>query len=160
MASIFDAARYILEQRGRMSTMKLHKLLYYAQAWSLAWDEVPLFGEDFEAWVNGPVCKILYKKYKGRFDLYPEDVTLGDSSKLSEDQKEVIDLVLGHYGSYDAQFLSQLTHIEAPWKDARAGYAPREKCHIIIHKDSMARYYSGLLEESPAEEAATSAEGS
>ncbi|CUP62134.1 Uncharacterized phage-associated protein [Anaerostipes hadrus] len=43
MANVFDAAKYILERLGEMSTMKLQKLCYYAQAWSLVWDDVPLF---------------------------------------------------------------------------------------------------------------------
>lgn len=35
--------------------------MYYAQAWSLVWDEKPLFPERIEAWVNGPVlnCMII-----------------------------------------------------------------------------------------------------
>lgn len=37
MATVFDTAKYILEKRGAMSTMKLQKLCYYAQAWSLVW---------------------------------------------------------------------------------------------------------------------------
>ena len=49
MANIFDVARYILEVKGSMSTMKLQKLCYYCQAWSLVWDDSPLFDEDFEA---------------------------------------------------------------------------------------------------------------
>ena len=34
MASVFDAAAYILEKKGEMTTLKLQKLVYYAQAWS------------------------------------------------------------------------------------------------------------------------------
>ena len=55
MATVFDAAKFILERKGQMSTMKLQKLCYYAQVWSLVWDDYPLFDEDFEAWANGPV---------------------------------------------------------------------------------------------------------
>ncbi|MCH7691617.1 MAG: DUF4065 domain-containing protein, partial [candidate division Zixibacteria bacterium] len=53
--SVFDVAKYILSKLGGVSAMKLHKLLYYAQAWSLVWDERPLFQERIEAWVSGPV---------------------------------------------------------------------------------------------------------
>ena len=52
--TVFDIAKYILHQRGRMSTMKLQKLCYYAQAWSLVWDDTPLFDEDFSAWRKRP----------------------------------------------------------------------------------------------------------
>ena len=60
MANVFDTAKYILEQKGDMFTMKLQKLCYYSQAWGLVWDDEPLFDEDFEAWVNGPVCPELF----------------------------------------------------------------------------------------------------
>lgn len=32
MANVFDVAAYILEKEGEMTTMKLQKLCYYAQA--------------------------------------------------------------------------------------------------------------------------------
>ena len=56
MANVFDAAAYILEKQGAMTAMMLQKLVYYAQAWSLVWDQRPLFGNKIEAWANGPVC--------------------------------------------------------------------------------------------------------
>ena len=67
--TVFDIAKYILHQRGQMSTMKLQKLCYYAQAWSLVWDDTPLFDEDFSAWRNGPVCEPLFYATKGMFSV-------------------------------------------------------------------------------------------
>lgn len=64
MTNIFDVAKYILEKSGSMSTMKLQKLCYYSQAWSLVWDDKSLFPEDFEAWANCPVCPKLFAKTK------------------------------------------------------------------------------------------------
>ncbi|MDY6802276.1 MAG: DUF4065 domain-containing protein, partial [Cyanobacteriota bacterium] len=55
MVKVMDVAAYILKKLGPLSAMKLHKLLYYSQAWSLVWDEQPLFSERIEAWANGPV---------------------------------------------------------------------------------------------------------
>lgn len=44
MTHVNNVARYILENvESDLSTMKLQKLVYYAQAWSLVWDEKPLF---------------------------------------------------------------------------------------------------------------------
>ena len=57
--SVFDVAAYILDKLGPISTIKLQKLVYYCQAWSLVWDEEPLFSERIEAWVNGPVVREL-----------------------------------------------------------------------------------------------------
>ena len=72
MANVNDVARYILERQGEnLSTMKLQKLVYYAQAWSLVWDEKPLFSSRFEAWANGPVCRELYNQHRGHFTATP-----------------------------------------------------------------------------------------
>lgn len=143
MATVFDTAKYILEQRGRMSTMKLQKLCYYAQAWSLVWDDTQLFEEDFEAWANGPVCQPLFAYSRGKFDVDAGEMK-GDSGNLTEQQKQTVDEVLGHYGDKNAQWLSQLTHMEDPWREARDGLPSGASCCNIITKESMAMYYGGL----------------
>ena len=143
MASVFDVAKYILEQQGRMSTMKLQKLCYYCQAWSLVWDDEALFDEEFHAWANGPVCRELFFKTQGRYSVSASDET-GDSDNLAGYQKETIDEVLAHYASHDAQWLSRLTHMEDPWNDARRGIPAGVGSDNIITKESMAVYYGGL----------------
>ncbi len=143
MASVFDAAKYILEKQGIMSTMKLQKLCYYAQVWSLVWDDTPLFDQDFQAWANGPVCKELFNEHQGHFSVTAEQEK-GDSQKISPNQRDTIDKVLAFYGDKDAQWLSQLTHMEEPWRKARAGCADGEICTNTITKESMAIYYGGL----------------
>lgn len=126
-----------------MSTMKLQKLCYYCQAWSLVWDDAPLFQEEFEAWANGPVCKELFTKTRGQYSVSAADETGGDDN-LTPEQKETIDIVLTHYASHDAQWLSQLTHLERPWNEAREGIPKDMSCSSIIAKESMAEYYGGL----------------
>ena len=56
MVGVFDVAEYVLSEVGYVSTMKLQKLVFYSQAYSLVALDEPLFSDDFEAWVNGPVC--------------------------------------------------------------------------------------------------------
>lgn len=143
MATVFDTAKYILERKGEMSTMKLQKLCYYAQVWSLVWDDAPLFDEDFEAWVNGPVCPELFYAYQGRFSVSPGEMK-GNSAALTDAQKETINLVLGHYGDKNAQWLSQLTHMESPWQEARKGVPAGSRSANVITQESMAMYYGGL----------------
>ena len=67
--SAHDVAAHILRKYGPMSPWKLHKLLYYAQAWHLVWEEAPLFPERIEAWGNGPVVSALYPLHKGLFTI-------------------------------------------------------------------------------------------
>lgn len=143
MATVFDAAKYILAKCGALSTMKLQKLCYYAQAWSLVWDDQPLFDEEFEAWRNGPVCRELFQATKGKFSVTAEDED-GDFNKLTDNQKDTIDKVLETYGDKSAQWLSQLTHIEDPWNEARRGLPDGIGTDFVISKESMAIYYGGL----------------
>ncbi len=143
MANIFDVAKYILEKKGTMSTMKLQKLCYYAQAWSLVWDDKPLFDEEFEAWANGPVCKKLFLKTKGHYSVSADNET-GGSGDLTDDEIDTINQVLKYYGDHSAQWLSQLTHMEDPWNEARKDIPNGVGCNQIITKESMAIYYGGL----------------
>ena len=147
-----DVAAYILRKRGPMTTWKLQKLCYYAQAWSLVWDDVPLFRERIEAWAGGPVVPKLYQWHRGR---YRVGVTPnGDPDRLDQDQQETVDAVLDVYGDKSASELSALTHREAPWRDARwhAGLQPGERGHAQIRLGSMAEFYSGLYGAGEEEE--------
>lgn len=143
MATIFDVATYILEKMGPLSAMKLQKLCYYAQAWSLVWDGKELFPEEFEAWKNGPVCRSLYIRTRGKFLITKTDEN-GNSAYLTQEEKDTVDSVLAYYGDKDAQWLSRLTHMEDPWKNAQAGYKDGDYCEEIISKASMAEYYESL----------------
>ena len=143
MANVFDTAKYILEARGRMSTMKLQKLCYYAQAWSLVWDDCELFPEDFEAWANGPVIPALYQKHKGIFKISPRSLG-GNPNALTPAQKETVNAVCHAYSTLNAQELSDLTHSEAPFINARHGLAPDERGHNAISLADMSEFYSSL----------------
>lgn len=144
MASVIDAAKYILDQTGEITAMKLQKLAYYSQAWALVWDEEEIFEDDFEAWANGPVNKRLYNVHRGMFKVTPALFKDGNPGKLPDYHRETIDKVLEFYGDKTAQWLSNLTHKEAPWKEAREGYEPMASCTEVISKASMAEYYSSL----------------
>lgn len=144
MATVFDVAKYVLEHTGRITTMKLQKLVYYCQAWSLGWDGVPLFEEDFQAWANGPVCPELFERHRGRFvvdQAFLSDVPTHD---FAQNELETMDSVLEYYGNKEPQWLSELSHKEAPWKEAREGVPSGESSSRIVTKDSMQQYYGGL----------------
>ena len=68
MPTVFDVAAYVMQQlRGRITAMKLQKLVFYSQAWSLAWHHGPLFEEPVEAWREGPVVRDLWEGHRGRY---------------------------------------------------------------------------------------------
>jgi uncharacterized phage-associated protein len=143
MVSAHDVAAYILQKLGPMSAMKLQKLVYYSQAWSLVWDERPLFEERIEAWANGPVVRDLYEKHRGSFQV--NDWPWGDSSKLDQDACDTVGAVIEFYGSKTAQWLSDLTHREDPWVEARRGLSPGEWSDREITHSLMHEYYTSLL---------------
>ena len=145
-ATIFDIAKYILQKKGEMTTMKLQRLCYYAQVWSLAWNEVPLFDEDFEAWSNGPVCPQLFAKHKGTFLVNASLFKDREDYPFGESQIETLDSVIEYYGDREPWWLNELTHLEFPWKNARSGIPNGEPCSNIIEKESMQLYYAGLQE--------------
>ncbi len=142
--NVFDIASYILLKLGKMTTMRLQKLVYYCQAWSLVWDEKPLFSERIEAWSNGPVIPKLFFQHKGLFFIEQSDLGLGNPNKLSEQQKDSINAVLKYYGKKNSQWLIELSHMEEPWKQARRGIPEGLNCNREIKLIDMANYYSSL----------------
>jgi uncharacterized phage-associated protein len=146
MVNVYDVAEFILHKCGSMTAMKLQKLVYYCQAWSLVWDEKPLFPEKIEAWANGPVVRELFDLHKGRFRV--ASISLGRPEKLNKTQIETVKAVLNYYCKRSSQWLSDLTHMEDPWRKARAGMSEDERGNRVISHASMIEYYSSLLPES------------
>lgn len=143
MATVFDVAEYVLHKAGPMTAMKLQKLCYYAQAWSLVWDERPIFRARIEAWANGPVIPSLYARHRKEFKLKAGSIG-GDPNALTAKERETVDAVIKFYSHRPAQWLSELTHLELPWKDARCGLKPGERGRNEITHAAMNEYYGAL----------------
>jgi uncharacterized phage-associated protein len=144
MARAIDVAKYILHQVGGMTAMKLQKLVYYSQAWSLVWDEEPLFNEEIQAWAYGPVVPDLYQCHRGKFKVTEEDFSTGHTDNLTSNQKDSIDNVLSILKDKSGQWLSELTHMESPWINARNGLDTIERGNNVISLSDMHEYYSSL----------------
>lgn len=139
-----DVARYFLS-RSKLNSetaithLKLQKLVYYAQAWHLALTEGPLFRERIEAWIHGPVCPDLYYEYRKHG--FSEIAPTSPPNNLTTQQINILEAVWQAYGSYDGNYLEELTHKEEPWKKARAGLNGLERSSNEIDHKSMADYY-------------------
>lgn len=124
MYNAFDIAHKILSKptdaEEFISNMKLQKLLYYMQGFHIALFGVPLFKEDIEAWMYGPVIPSVYHKYEefGRNGIEPEKK---DPVKLTAQQERLFEEVYRVYGSYSALGLMNMTHDEMPWKSTNVG---------------------------------------
>lgn len=139
--SVVDVAAYILERTDTITTMKLQKLAFYSQAQHLAQYGVQLFPEDFQAWRGGPVVPELYALHRGKFLIRPGELEGGDSSTLTDHERSVIDNVCAAMGHATGAELSERTHRESPWLDARDGRKPSEPSDTVITQDAMHSYY-------------------
>ncbi len=138
MLTCFDVADYFLsktdEEAGDViSNLKLQKLVYYAQGFTLAVTGKPLFNEPIEAWQHGPVVPDLYHKYKDHGAYGIPAPTNVDFSKFSSEIKEILDEVYDVYGQFSAWKLRNMTHEEAPWKNTEKG--------DVISLSSMSEYF-------------------
>lgn len=143
MASVEDVAAYVVKKLGALSAMKLQKLVYYCQAWHLAWHGKPMFRARIEAWTQGPVVRKLYTRHRGEY-LVTEQMIGGDPAALDENERKTVDSVLAFYGDKSPVYLSELTHWELPWKNARTGLPDDAACDREISLESMESYYSRL----------------
>lgn len=150
MCTALTVAKYILNyckenNVTNCTNKKLQKLLYYIQAWSLAFDNGPVFADEIEAWVHGPVVRSVYRKYK-EFGFSPIvfDNRGYDIGCFSDSAKAIMNCVLGVYSKYDAEFLEMRTHLESPWIDAR-----KSGSNTISH-EAMKMYYKSVLDKQNA----------
>lgn len=102
------------ENRG-LTPLKLVKLSYLCEGWSLALRDKSIIREEVEAWQYGPVIPELYAKIR-QFKATPvAHVECGDAV-LSADQKDLIKSVYNAYKHLTGMQLSDLTHQPGtPW---------------------------------------------
>lgn len=141
--SVFDIAKYVLSETGAISTMMLQKLVYYCQAWALGWFHQPLFPQRFEAWQKGPVCRELFYSHQGKRIISKADIE--SDHLLSCSEKKLIDNVLTVYKGEDPDWLSELTHSEQPWIQARGTLSDDRKSNEIIDVSSIETFYQSLV---------------
>ena len=150
MKSALDVASYFLcrvdrETGDTISPLKLQKLVYYAQAWSLVFRGQPLFFQDIEAWVSGPIVRDVWDEYKAY--KYTDIPTPDDFDEAFEaDELDVLEDVWNAYGELSAKHLAELTQSETPWLNARQGLEPAETSTKIISRDDMKSCYAPLVE--------------
>ncbi len=125
MERIIDVAQYIYDEYKRQSgevidEMKLHKLLYFSQRESLAITNEPMFPETFEGWKYGPVSKEVRA-------LYTEDgMYYEDKRTLSAEASYIVKNVILQYGGLASWKLSEISHKETSWRNARKNLAAGE----------------------------------
>ena len=132
------------EDEGALSNLKLQKLLYYAQGHYLATHKgKALFADEIQAWGHGPVVPNVYHEYKtyGSNPIpFDEDF---DFESVDSDANEWLAAVWRTFGSLSAWRLREMTHSEAPWRDA---FRENER-FITIPNSALVKYFSGFHTE-------------
>ncbi|WP_052294744.1 type II toxin-antitoxin system antitoxin SocA domain-containing protein [Acidobacterium sp.] len=141
--ALLNASR---ERRIEVSNLKLQKLMYYAQGWYLVLTSQPLYSEDIQAWVHGPVIPCLFHRFKPyKWGAIDEKGKQGNPVL-----HRYLGMLLEKYGRYSAKELEQFTHNERPWIDARAGLAVDEPSTRVITQEALRAHFSALMQASAA----------
>ena len=136
-----------------MTNLKLQKLLYFIQGTMLSYMGEPLFDDDFVAWDFGPVVAKVYheyKKFKERA-IKQNDV----KANVNEDKKEEVlfNIIFDEYNKYSAMELSNMTHKEGPYVNAKKNEVIQKKMIQDFFTMNMSKelkrkldYYSDLID--------------
>ena len=119
--------------------LTLQKLLYFSQGYSYAFYDRPLFLDDMEGWVHGPVVKSVYHMFKN-YKYNPIDLNF-EVDELDKKADDVINYVINKYAKFDAKYLETLTHQQEPWILSRQGLDPEERNDKTILKEDIANYF-------------------
>ncbi|MDR0536672.1 MAG: DUF4065 domain-containing protein [Tannerellaceae bacterium] len=142
--NVFDIANKILakpyssDTEELVSNLKLQKLLYYEQGFHLAYYGTPLFDDDIEAWMNGPVVPVILETFKcyknGGIEYSGDTITL-----TLNKEEQLFNEVYTVYGKYSATGLMDLAYQEMPWSTTKTGVGS------IIPREKMIEYFKGRL---------------
>lgn len=134
--SAHDVARELRRRLPGAGTVKIHKLLYFAQGWHLAWFSHALFHESIEAWNNGPVVADLWHA-ENKNRPVPQPIPLAES------EMGTVGYVVARYGSLNGQDLIRLTHNEGPWVELSERDDPFAPMNPEITETMLRDYFSG-----------------
>ena len=142
---------YIFERLGEVTPLALQKILYFIQGLYFSKYGTPLFSDNCQAWVHGPVYVEIYDLFSSfRYDPIDDprfELLKGKSNSLDSEEKEVIDLVVNTFGIYGGKTLERITHKENPWLDAREGYSESEPSQEEISKEAIREYFVAVREK-------------
>lgn len=147
MEEVRSIAQWFLS-KDSMTHKKLQKLCYYAQAWYCAlYDGTPLFADEIQAWVHGPVIPSLYPVFADfKWTEIPKREF--DASGFDEKTINILDAVYNTYGRFSGDQLESLTHSDKPWIEARGTLKPWENGTTSISCGSMREFFQRKYEQS------------
>lgn len=142
--------RYILSRAVEITPLALQKLLYYSQAFYYALYRTVLFPDRCQAWVHGPVYPDIYYLYR-EFGYNPIEKSLpeveSDFSELTVKELRFLDTIVDVFGMYSGQILSEITHREKPWIEARGDLPAIDRSVAEINQNTVNAYFDQVVEK-------------
>lgn len=147
--NVFDVAEYILEKSTcqEMTRRHLYAMVYYCQAWSLAWTQQPLFHEDFEAWADGAVCPELAGIMQGKQMVSVRDICGMTGKGFNKSEKKTLDSVIEKFDEKPPAFIEEVYSKDLVWKESRVLSPWSETKGIVIEKEEIMNYYLGFTKK-------------
>lgn len=146
-SKIDQIANYIISKLGEVTPLALNRLLFFSNGVNYAVNKKQMICEESQAWAEGPVYTYIYNKYK-KYGFKPItdriDSTHGCMlSKLSNEEIQVIDMVINTFGLFSPKTLERISCLQDPWKERRVGLTDNESCQSIIDEKSVEAFYIG-----------------
>lgn len=139
MNDVIDVANYVIryynDRKIDITHLKLQKLLYYIQINFLVRLNQPCFEDEIVALHYGPVVpRVLmeFRQYGASQLKYNNYNNINNENLILE--------VLEIFKNYTASQLVDLTHKQAPWRDAY-----NERVGETIEQDVLIRYFRGNI---------------
>jgi uncharacterized phage-associated protein len=148
------------ERRCPITQITLQKVLYFAHAWFLARQDVPLVDEQFEAWPYGPVLRSIHEQFRScgdeaiRIRATRLNFVSGQAERAERSfdvsTAEALERIFDFYSRYDPFALVEMTHEEGgPWDRVYREGKTTARVGMLISNDAVrehfAKYYIGKL---------------
>lgn len=146
-SKIYLISKHIIARMEDITPLALQKILYYIQGFSTYFFDRPIFNDNAEAWVHGPVYREIYDRFsyyrynpisKNEFESYNEIDSLNDK------EINLIDSVINNFGVYSGKTLEKMTHTTIPWEEGRKELREEEYSSNIIDIDTMKDYFTNI----------------
>lgn len=125
MENIVQDAYYLISKFNTdgkyVTNLHIQKLMYFFEAYYMnIYDADKLYDCNFCAWAFGPVAIPLYKELKkfGNDKIELTEENKKDGENISEDKKELLDIIYNAFKETPAMELVRLTHMpNSPWSE-------------------------------------------
>ncbi|MDV3166538.1 MAG: DUF4065 domain-containing protein ['Waltheria sp.' little leaf phytoplasma] len=140
--NVFDVAQFFINKAPKINKIKLQRLLYYAQGYSLAKYNQVLFEEPIEAWPYGPIISAVYAetlKQEFQKQAYFDFSSQMTHAPFTAEQKALLEQVFYDFGKMRTKQLRQKPANDLPWQKT---YHPQKLFSACIIKPSLfLRYF-------------------